>query len=333
LEITMDGPFRKGAGREWTWPSKFSVDFDADTAVVTADTEVGYDAPDLRALSLLEASVTGDLIDGRQIARVCVNLPASWADSDGLARICDRVGLFAGLAHQPIALQFGGSLQSMSDPFGGQLPLLASGQDEIPATGRGLRVLANGIDAWIASVREALNARGDDAVDVPTKPRLRLLPVGNLHPRIEWIQKQLANAGVDVAAPTRRPPAAATSFKARMLEASIAHKRALGITESGTYKGEEYEHILPPAKAAFAVWEKLRIGLDKLLPVQLRHQMFANLKSSQAFAVNVLGGLLVVDALPTALERVLGLSPGRIRRDPPVRLVFEYSKKATMNLL
>ena len=329
----MDGPFRKGAGREWTWPSRFAVDFDAETAVVTADTEVGYDAPDLRALSLLEASVTGQLIDGRQIARVRVNLPASWAGSGGLDRICDRVGLFAGVARQPIALQFDGSLRSTSDPFGGQLPLLASGEDEIPATGKGLRLLAKGIDAWITSVREALNNRGYDAADPPTRPRLRLLPVGDVHPRIEWIQKQLANAGVDVAVPPRREPAALTSFKARMLEGSIVHKRALGITESGTYKGEEYEHILPPAKAAFAVWEKLRSRIDQLLPVQHRHQMFANLKSSQAFALNLLGGLLVVDALPTALERVLGLSAGRIRSDPPVRLVFEYSSKATMSLL
>jgi len=87
----------------------------------------------------------------------------------------------------------------------------------------------------------------------------------------------------------------------------------------GRYREIEYEHILPDGKEKLGIWSKLWPNLDRILPTDERHPAFGNLNSSQAFAVNLFGGLKHTCLLAKALQVAFATGP---LTDPNVTLEY-----------
>ena len=119
-------------------------------------------------------------------------------------------------------------------------------------------------------------------------------------------------------------------FVARLTDACVAWKAREGIADHGKHREREYPHILPPDEEERAVWPSLRPMLGMQLPPRLRHSGFGNLKSSQTFAVNVLGGLDHAGLLALALERRLGRPQGSFEVE---RVRFEYAPAVMRDVL
>jgi hypothetical protein len=314
------------------WPSKYALSFDGSTATLRAGGKPDDDVPDLRALSLYEAVGHAS----KRLDRVRVELVGDWRGKR-LARLLRRAGLFGRLLPAlRLEVFVEGEHVPTPDPLGGMLATLdRTPTDFIVERRDGIELLSRGLDAWIDATAAVLDALVDEnhreVTEAPAVRKLILCPKTGkgIHPRIPWIVEQLVAAGLPVEAPSRPVSAAGSSFVDDLIAAGVAHKAKLGIVESGKYKRRDYAHILPQKIEQLAVWAPLRGTLKERMPV--RHPMFGNFKSSQAFAVNVLGGLEHVELLGEAIARQEGLIDFAPVEMP--RLAYEYAPKPMQQAL
>lgn len=307
---------------DWKWPRELRVAREGDLVIVESD-RTGLHPPDMRALTILEADSSAQevLLLTRPIGGVELRLGRGWSERE-VARLVRRLGLFPPDIRERFRVRHARKDLPIADAFGGALePLFGNGQGrELVVENDGLGLLAEGLNTWLLHVDAIRSAALRE--DTPPLPVLRLVPTsGRMHPRADWILEQLRRRGIRVEAPEREPAQRETGFVDRLTDAVVANKeQVLGIAECGTYDGNEHPHILPERRWKEAVWEPLRAHVEAAIGGH-RHEMFHNLKSSQAFAVNVLLGLEHEGALARAFEAALKYRPGAIR---DAELMFEF---------
>jgi hypothetical protein len=313
----------QGRGRNWRWPGELGVRFDGSVAVITSHAPAGH-SPDVRALTILEAA-EGGLHEVGVVTSLRLELEAGWHGTHDLLRLERRVGLLR-TRGIPIALTVCGEERLPPDPLGGVAEGLATDPVEFatPITGSGLELVTRALDEWIRQSIDRLcsfaDEEGQDEV-APPLPAVRMIPVdGRVHARARWVCALLETKGIRLALPERPERTKASGFRELLVQAGATYKvDVLGVAECGTWRGNEYEHLLPEEHEHLGVWEKLRPDLTRDLPQ--RHAMFRSLNSSQSFAYNLLAGLRKVQVLDRALEAALCLPAGSVLLE---RLAFEF---------
>lgn len=296
-------------------------------------------SPDLRALTIVEGSERNVLVAGHPcVERLLLAFGGPWRSTRRLGALLLRVGLLRRAGFEIDVLVEGASVE-VRDPFDGAANHFDIDESaHLKVEGEGVELMAIGLDRWIAAARAQLGATAKDRGNgadghrtVLTLPALHLAsPLSAVHPRLPWIAGRLRANGIPVHVPARPARRMAEGFVTRLTQACVAWKAEQGIDGSGTHRNASYPHILPADREIDGVWPPLHPELATLLPPRSRHSAFGNLKSSQSFALNVLGGLDHVDMLGLALERQLGRPPKSLVVE---RLQFEYAPVSMQLLL
>lgn len=282
---------------DWRWPQELDVTRDGTVATIASrmpSMRGGVPiAPDLRALTLLEAAKESVLAGDGPLEQVRVDLGAGWKGAK-LAALAARVGFLRTHGFPNLSLSHLGRPIETPDPVAEWTSYFDATHPRTTRGGHEMELLALALDDWIGVVKTALLCVWDEAADAD----LGEIPWINLesddrriHPRLYAILDGI-RPHLRIDAPGEAPPRSRGSALTARLEASCSsYREALGRNEGTRRKGDTttYPFVLPREYAKEGVWKEIRGRLDKKLP--RRHAFFHNLKSSQAFAANVFLGL------------------------------------------
>lgn len=316
----------------WCWPEetrpdrkRFEFLLEGTTFVLRVPSPIDH-SPDLRALTVLEASELGKLADGGRVESIRIELGEGWREA-AVHRLARRAAFLSARLNTTMqvcwrrAPQGASSLVVRGDPVAGfhdarrgEVALVRAHECA------DFEDLSQAVDRWLELASGAL-AQATDTGEQPAIPVVVLKsPADRIHPRIHWIARKLREAGVTLETPDPED-ARSGGFVSRIQDAALTFRQTLPVKEFGKYRGLEYEHILPRAKRSLAAWEPLQEKLERgeLMPKAQIHEGFGNLKSSQAFAVNLFAGLEHAGLLGEAVSRAFGT--GSLK---DVHAEFEY---------
>lgn len=320
-------------GNGWRWPKEtqpergaFAFAFEGGTFVLTVPKPIEH-SPDLRAVTILEAHERGVLKKSDPVTAIRLELGYGWHSEavHHLARRAAFLGARIGTPMSvvwtpkrgcaPVAVEHRDPLADVSSLRRGEIVVVAAGAKP------DFEALAEAVDLWLKRAVAVLEDAAGEGED-PVFPVIVLKsPANRIHPRIHWIASRLRKAGIPIETPDPEdaPPG---GFVAEILETCLAHRRKiLPFGKGASEKEPEHEHILPEAKRALALWKPLqgRLATGELMRVRDILDQFANLKSSQAFAVNLFRGLEHAGVLAAAIAKTF--RTGALT-DPRVHLEF-----------
>lgn len=331
--VSTRRPFADGSSA-WSWPEekrperkRFEFEFEGATFVLRVPEPIRH-SPDLRALTVFEAADLGKLKNGAKPERVRIELGHMWPEREA-TRLATRAAFLGDRLGIPTSVHWARQRGMPPDPIASADPVgrhtaFRPGAVKTIAASSGtvdFEDLSTALDKWLDLAKAAAAHAPDTGAEAPVVPIIVLKsPTDRIHPRIHWIARKLREAGIRIETPDPED-VPTTRFVSRIFDACLQFRHGLKVKGNGKYRGVEYEHILPKPQRRFALWEPLQDDLEAgvIMPKQVIHDGLGNLKSSQAFAVNLFAGLKAAGLLAEAVAEAFGTGPLQ-----NVTVQFEY---------
>lgn len=292
MNDAFDTPF--AVGGEWSWPRALRVHFDGDVAVIRP-IDSRTEPAELRALMLLEPSPTGTL--RQPVSRVRVEL--SGADEAANARRAAlRLGLFVPEVRNRIEVHHDGKVLPIVDALADVPELLLDPEDPKREEGTGFLPFRRALDVVRGRIEAA--CAGEDEVE--SSPIVIVSRASRPHPRLHWPVSQLSPSVARLISLGNVLPKR-TGWIGELEEALSKFRESVG-SKPGAQRSGEYPWILDEKHEDKSLWGPVHASLSDH-EKRFLHSGVANLNSSQAFALNVLGGLQRTGLLVSALAPVI----------------------------